>query len=170
MIRRILLLTTPLLLAGCINQSANYIYGENTDQALVVRLDQAYFWKDEVDVKLIAARLPDCQRQFLLTRLPQAQLEIGLFSAGDNVFTLRAGGESWRVDMQTCSQVEAAAEKDVGEALGTFKLDAQKKLVFEAAPGRGAPSAAPAEAAEAPAAEPAPAQVASPAAAAPAAS
>jgi hypothetical protein len=140
---RTLLLLMPLLLSGCINQSASYIIDGN-EHALTIRVDQDYFWQDEITVKLIAAHLPDCQRQFVLASLPESQLEIGLFSAGDNVYTLRAGGQLWRVETQTCTQLTEPAANEIGERLGTFKLDPDKKMVFTPA----APSATAAAAGE----------------------
>ena len=129
---RKLFLLTPLLLAGCITESASYIIDGN-EHALTVRVDQNYFWKDEVTVKLIAARLPECQRQFVLGNLAESQLEIGLFSSGENVFTLRAAGQLWRVETQSCKLLTAPADNALGERIGTFRLDAEKKMVFEAA-------------------------------------
>lgn len=144
--RSTLLLLTPLLLAGCVRQSASY-YLDGNQHSLSLRAEQEYFWDDEVAVKLAAARLPDCQRVFSITALPIAGFNVELFSAGENVYSLRAGTQVWRFETQTCTQLTEPTQQELGALLGAFKLDPEKKLVFEKAPGAApAPATAPAEA------------------------
>lgn len=144
--RSTLLLLTPLLLAGCVKQSASY-YIDGNQHTLSLRAEQEYFWDDEVAVKLAAARLPDCQRVFPITTLPIAAFNVELFSAGDNVYSLRAGKQVWRFETQTCAQLTDPTQQELGALLGAFRLDPEKKLVFEKAPGAApAPATAPAEA------------------------
>jgi len=128
---RKLLLLTPLLLAGCVDDSATYYIDGNT-HALTVRAVQEQFWKKEVTLDLIAARMPDCQRRFELATLPIADVELELFGSGDNVYTLRAGDAVWRFETAGCSQLEEP-EQVTGQPLGLFHLDENKKLVFEEA-------------------------------------
>ena len=126
-------LLAPLLLAGCVNDSASYQI-EGKEHALTVRVVQDYFWSKEGTVRLTAARLPDCQRQMELGELPLPGLEIELFSSGPNLYTLRAGEDTWQVETQGCTQLEAPdANAVTGQMLGAFHLDANGKLVFEAA-------------------------------------
>jgi hypothetical protein len=134
---RKLLLLAPLLLAGCVDDSATY-YIDGTQHALTVRATQDYFWKKDVTLELVAARLPDCQRRIALGELPLSELELELFASGENEFTLRAGEQAWRVETGNCSELEAP-ELVTGKPLGLFHLDDDKKLVFEAA-GAGAES------------------------------
>ncbi len=77
---RKLLLLTPLLLAGCVDDSATY-YIEGNTHALTVRAVQEQFWKKEVTLDLIAARMPDCQRRFELATLPVSDVELELFGS-----------------------------------------------------------------------------------------
>ena len=137
-----LLLLTPLVLAGCVRQSASY-YIEGNQHSLSLRAEQEYFWNDEVVVKAVGARLPDCQRQFPMTTLPIADFHVELFSGGDNVYSLRAGKEVWRIEIQTCTQLTDPTPAELGEPLGAFKLDADQKLVFEKTPARAIPAPAP---------------------------
>lgn len=126
-------LLAPLLLAGCVNDTASYQI-EGKEHALTVRVVQDYFWKKTGTVRLTAARLPDCQRQMELGELSLSGLEIELFASGPNLYTLRAGDDTWQVETQGCSQLEAPEANAVtGQALGAFHLDASGKLVFEAA-------------------------------------
>jgi len=125
------LLLTPLLLAGCVDDSATYYIDGNT-HALTVRAVQEQFWKKEVTLNLIAARMPDCQRRFELATLPMDEVELELFGSGENVYTVRAGEDVWRFETGSCSQLDAP-EQVTGQPLGLFHLDDDKKLVFEEA-------------------------------------
>lgn len=128
--RKILLLA-PLLLAGCVDDSATY-YIDGNQHALTVRAVQEHFWKKDVTLDLVAARLPDCQRRITLGSLPMSDVELELFASGENIYTLRAGELSWRVETQECSEMDAP-EQVTGKPLGLFHLDENKKLVFEEA-------------------------------------
>jgi len=128
---RKLLLLTPLLLAGCVDDSATY-YIDGNQHALTVRVLQEYFWKKDVTIDLLASRMPDCQRRIPLGALPMSDVEIELFQSGENVYTLRAGEQAWRVETEGCSELEAP-EQVTGQPLGLFHLDEDKKLVFEKA-------------------------------------
>lgn len=124
-------LLAPLLLAGCVDDSATY-YIDGNQHALTVRAMQEYFWKKDVTLDLLASRMPDCQRRIPLGKLPMPDVEIELFASGANVYTLRAGEQVWRVETEGCSEMEAP-EQVTGEPLGLFHLDENKKLVFEKA-------------------------------------
>lgn len=128
---RKLLLLAPLLLAGCVDDSATY-YIDGNDHALTVRAVQEHFWKKAVTLQLVAARMPACQRRFELATLPAADVELELFASGENIYTLRAGDLVWRVDTQNCSEM-AEPEQVTGQPLGLFHLDENGKLVFEEA-------------------------------------
>jgi hypothetical protein len=129
------LLTTLLapLLSGCVNDSATYPI-ESNEHALTVRVVQDYFWSKNATLRLTAARLPDCQRQFELGEVSLSGLEIELFASGPTLYTLRAGEDVWQVDTQGCTEMEAPEANAVtGQALGNFHIDEENKLVFEAA-------------------------------------
>ena len=128
---RPLLLLAPLLLAGCVDDSATY-YIDGNQHALTVRAMQEYFWKKDVTLDLLASRMPDCQRRIPLGKLPMPDVEIELFASGENVYTLRAGEQAWRVETEGCSEMEAP-EQVTGQPLGVFHLDENKKLVFDKA-------------------------------------
>jgi hypothetical protein len=131
--RKRLILLTPLLLAGCVKESASY-YIDGNEHTLTVRAEQERFWRKQVTLRLVAARLPECQRQLVLGQVPLAELDVELFAAGENVYTLRAGDQVWQVETQGCSELPAPAEAELGQPLGAFRLDdAGKKLVFEKA-------------------------------------
>ncbi|MET3133368.1 hypothetical protein AAKU55_003658 [Oxalobacteraceae bacterium GrIS 1.11] len=143
--RKILLVLTSIFLAGCVDDSASYFIN-GRDHSLTIRRQQAYFWKKQADISLVAARMPDCQRLHQLSAVaPDVKVE--LFSAGDNVWNVRMGQQLWQVETNTCNgltELQNDPKADLGQLVGTFAVDAGK-LVFDAA-------AAPANA-EAPAAQ-----------------
>ena len=122
----------PLLLGGCVNDSASYRIDSN-DHALTLRVVQDYFWSKEGALKLTAARLPDCQRMIDLGQVALSGLEIELFASAPDVYTLRSGEDTWQVDTGACTELAAPEANAVtGQPLGVFHLDEHKKLVFEA--------------------------------------
>jgi hypothetical protein len=128
--RKALLLLTPLLLAGCVEESASY-YVSGNEHTLSVRATQEYFWDKTVTVKLVAARLPECQRQFNLAKVPLQELDGELFAAGDYIFPVRIGSQVWQVETTACTQLPEPAATGYGEPVGVFHLGEDKKLVFE---------------------------------------
>ena len=135
-----IILLAPLLLAGCISETASYAI-DDRQHALVVRIDQDYFWSKQASLRLIVSRMPDCQRQMELGEVALSGLEIELFASGPNLYTLRSGEDVWQVETQGCTELEAPQANAVsGQALGSFHLDEHDKLVFEQA-GAGAPAA-----------------------------
>jgi len=130
----LLLLTPLLLLTGCVNESASYQI-DSKDHALTVVVTQDYFWSKAARLQVIASHMPDCQRQFDLGKTPLADLNIELFSTGDETFLLRAGDEMWQVETQNCTQLGEPAADVQAQPIGVFHLDAKKRLVFERAEG-----------------------------------
>lgn len=157
--RKILTVLPVLLLAGCVNDSATFYADPTREHTLTVRRQQEFFWKEDAQYTLMAARLPDCQRAIPLGEMPLEDLDFELFASGDNVWSLRAGKYVWQVETQGCSLVsEGGNTVASGDKLGTFAIGSKKeKLRFdaEAAPAGGAPAAAPASTAPEPAAAPA---------------
>lgn len=125
------LLLTVLLVAGCTSDTASYVLGDN-QHALIVRVDQDYFWSKRAALRLIVSRMPDCQRQMELGVVRLPGLEIELFDSGNSVYTLRVDDEAWQVETAGCTRLEAPdADAVTGRALGIFRLDDNKELVFE---------------------------------------
>ncbi len=125
-----LLLLTPLLLAGCVKSSASY-YIDGPNHSLSLRAEQEYFWNSQVAVKLLAARLPECQRLFPMTTLAPEAVDVELYSAGENVYSLRVGKQVMRVETGSCTRLTEPTAEELGQRLGAFKLGADKQLVFE---------------------------------------
>jgi len=138
----LLLLTPLLLLSGCVNDSTSYIIDRNdsNDHALTVIVSQDYFWSKQASLRVIAARLPDCQRQFDFGKTSLADLNVELFSTGQDTFLLRAGDEMWQVETQGCTQLGDPAADVQAQPIGVFHMDDRRRLVFE--PAEGTPDAA----------------------------
>jgi len=143
--RRLLILLLPLLLTACARDSATYYVDKGSNQhTLSVRRQQDYFWNDNVRVTLVATRLPDCQRQIPLGDMLVDEVDLEVFAQPENRWSLRNGAQVWQVESQTCALVGEGGPV-AGEKVGTFKVDANNKLVFEevAAPTAPAPAPAP---------------------------
>lgn len=128
-----LLLLTPLVfLTGCVNQSASYLI-DGADHAVTIIVTQDYFWSKKASLRVIASRLPDCQRQLDLGKTPLADLNVELFSTGAETFLLRAGDAMWQVDTEHCGQLPEPSENVEAQPVGVFHFDAKKRLVFDKA-------------------------------------
>lgn len=123
-------LLIPLLLAGCIQQSASY-YIDGPNHSLTVRAEQEYFWRKDVVVKMVAAHMPECQRLFPMTTMPAADFAIELYAGGDNVYSLRVGSQVMRVETQGCTRLTEPTTEELGERLGVFRFDGEQKMIFE---------------------------------------
>jgi hypothetical protein len=136
----LLLLTPLLLLAGCVNDSASYVIEPGKDHALTVLVTQDYFWSKQASVRLVAARLPDCQRQFDFGKAQLNDLNVELFSTGEDSFLLRSGDAMWQVETGNCTQLGEPSADVQAQPIGVFHMDDKKQLVFEAAEGSAIPA------------------------------
>jgi hypothetical protein len=135
--RKILTVLPVLLLAGCVNDSATFYADGTREHTLTVRRQQEFFWKEDAQYTLMAARLPECQRAIPLGEMP-LDLEFELFASGDNVWSLRAGKYVWQIETQGCSLVaEGGDTTAAGTKLGAYVAEG-KSMRFDA---EGAPAA-----------------------------
>lgn len=128
------LLLAPLL-AGCVNDTASYTVNNDRDHAVIVRITQDYFWSKQVALSVLAARLPDCQRRFDFGKTDLADLNIELFSTGDETYLLRAGDAMWQIETNNCTQLPPPGDDVQAQPIGVFHMDDKKRLVFEKAEG-----------------------------------
>jgi hypothetical protein len=128
--RKALLLLTPLLLTGCLRESATHYVGEGNEHTLTIRAEQEYFWEEAARLKLMVTRMPDCQRQFNLAKAPLADVTVELFGGVDNIYTVRLGTQAWQFDTTTCTQLGDPAPTSYGEPIGVFRVE-DGKMVFE---------------------------------------
>lgn len=146
-----LLLLAPLMLAGCVKQSASYYLSNERDHALSVRAEQEYVWDKRITLSLVAANLPDCQRSIPLKKVLLDDVAVELFTSGENIYNIRSGEELVQVDMQSCTQLATPAPAALGQAIGVFTLGNSEKMRFDPsqpAAAEGAPAAPQAPAAQ----------------------
>lgn len=124
--RNAFILLAPLLLAGCVDEAASY--SDASDRTLVMHVEQAHFWNKALDLQLVAAHLPDCQRLFDLGTLPPERVDIALYSNGDGVYTLQSGKRVWRIETRTCGELAPPAALN-GTPVGAFRMLGDR-LVF----------------------------------------
>lgn len=128
--RKILLVLTPLLLTGCIKQSASYYVSEVRDHAITVRAEQEYFWDESITLTLVSSHFPDCQRAMPMVKVPKADVAVELFDAGGGLFTVRSGTQVFQVDSLACTQLPEPDATGYGEPVGVFMLGQGEKMEF----------------------------------------
>lgn len=134
--RRFSIVLIPLLLlTGCIRDSATY-YGDGTNVTVTVRAEQEYFWDKRLGLKLVAARLPDCQRAFPLTQAASG-VNIQLYGADENTFTLKSAEGTWTFETRNCTMLQPAAQ--TGKLIGTYTLNGDE-VTFQPAPATKTPA------------------------------
>jgi len=126
-----------LLLSGCVNDAASYTVNNDRDHAVVVRVTQDYFWSKQASLSVLASRLPDCQRRFDFGKTSLADLNIELFSTGEETYLLRAGDAMWQIETGSCTQLPPPGENVQAQPIGVFHMDDKKNLIFEKAEGAG---------------------------------
>lgn len=142
--RKTLILLTPLLLAGCIKQSASYYVSDTRDHAITVRAEQEYFWDQSMTMTMVASRYPDCQRAMPLMKVPKDEVAVELFDAGEGIFTVRSGTQVMQVDSLSCTQLPEPAADGYGEPVGVFRLGEEKMQFDRVAAPAATPETAPA--------------------------
>ena len=138
--RKLLIVMLSVLLSGCVQDFAIYMF-DGQDHSLTVRRQQRYFWQDTVEVQLMATNLPQCQRLHTLSLDTVADdVTVDVFSAGDGVWNIRMGDQLWQAETTTCNslvEMENDPKADLGQPVGKFEV-VDDQLTFTAAPQAGA--------------------------------
>lgn len=125
----------PPLLAGCINDGiAMRIDGP--EHAISLLREQKLPWDKKLDLILVVARLPDCQRRFdLAPTVVSGAFKVEVYMTGPRSFLLEQGRHLYSVETQTCqkfAELKEAPEGGKGELVGVFREE-KGQLVFVAA-------------------------------------
>lgn len=115
------LLLLPLL-AGCISDAASYIITP-PDHALTLLREQRWFWKDEVELEIVAARLPECQRRHKLIPAKAAEATVEVYQTGSTTFVLKQGARFYLAETRSCvgfERLDTPPPGGLGERLGVF--------------------------------------------------
>lgn len=109
-------------IAGCINDSASWLI-DGGDHALTLIREQPWFWSDKVDLFVVAARLPECQRRHTLAPGTTARADLDVYQTGNNDFVLKQGERYYRIETRTCTGFAPldAAPGDLGGRRGSFR-------------------------------------------------
>lgn len=139
------ILALPLLLAGCMNESATY-YLDGREQSLTLQAKQPWFWDQRVDLEVVLSRLPDCQRRSRLDGAMPAEIALEVLrpEAGEfaePILVLRQGGRHYALGLANCElQDFKAVPQKPGVLLGTFRMEG-RRLKFNAAAATKPPPA-----------------------------
>lgn len=152
----VLLPLLAVLLSACVSDRASYkIDGHN--YGLTVIREQRFFWDKQLEMSIVAARLPDCQRRHKLPMTALGDTSIALYQTGSATFVIKLSGAMYLLETTTCEGFQKLSElppNGLGDYLGDFKEDKEGKYRFVEAPPAPAPvvPAAPTVGVEAPAA------------------
>lgn len=133
--KRLVLLGLLPILGGCINDGiAMRIDGP--EHAISLLREQKRFWEKKVDLEVVVARLPDCQRRFSLRPAPIGpNFAVNVYMSGNNDFILEEGRNLYSVETRTCQkfeQLDAPPAGGLGELVGVFREE-KGQLAFVAA-------------------------------------
>lgn len=133
--KKLLLLALLPALGGCINDSIGMRI-DGPEHAVSLVREQKLFWEKRMDLEVVVARLPDCQRRHKLESAAiSPSFKVDVYAVGQNAFLLEQGRNLYSVETQTCQKFEklAGPPKDgKGELVGVFR-EQGGKLVFVAA-------------------------------------
>jgi hypothetical protein len=120
---RLLPFLAVLSLTGCLQDSASYIFPEK-DHAITLTRNQTWFWKDTVDMEVIALRLPVCDGAMHIEEVPRNG-KFTFYKAPDEypepIFILQISKQLYAISTQSCQvQKFKEAPADLGEKLGQF--------------------------------------------------
>jgi hypothetical protein len=120
---RLLPFVAVLSLTGCLQDAASYIFPEK-DHAITLTRNQTWFWKDTVDMDVIALRLPVCDGAMHIEGVPRDG-KFAFYQAPDEypepIFILKIGKQHYAISTQSCQvQKFKEAPADLGEKLGQF--------------------------------------------------
>ena len=135
------------LLAGCENDAASYQI-DGKEHALILMRDQRYFWSDNTDLKVVVARLPDCQRRYDLNSAPLPKAQMSIYEVTQTQYQLQQGDHWYVADTGGWTLQPLDGAPDVpGKLLGTFdRKDDRLRFIPVAAPAAAPGSAAAPEA------------------------
>ncbi len=122
------LLLLPLL-AGCIDDRTAYEAGNN--QVFTIIREQPYFWKKEVNLYLVVARMPDCMRRHSLGTV-SSESSVELWQYQPDTFIFKFDGGMVATETRTCEGLEKL-DRDPpggkGTRLGTYE-QGKDRFVF----------------------------------------
>ena len=133
--RKLALFALLPILGGCINDSIGMRI-DGPEHAVSLVRAQKLFWEKTMDLEVIVARLPDCQRRHKLQPAAVSPtFKIEVFMTGENSFLLEQGKNLYAIETQTCekfARLDVPPRDGKGELVGAFREE-NGQLVFVAA-------------------------------------
>lgn len=115
----------------------------NSDHSLTLQREVKYPWSDQVQLAVVVARFPDCQRWHDMKPQPVASSKVSLYALGERKFALQQGKNWYVADTQNCA---LQAAEPPGEGAGGALIGAWQKRngMFSFVPASAESAATPA--------------------------
>jgi hypothetical protein len=118
-------LMLPLLLAGCVNDTASYLVDGSREHTIMLHRLQNWFWRDTVALTITASRMPDCQGGAAIEDVPR-KAALTLYQAppeyAEPIYILDVDGRFYAISTQSCRvQAFDAPPPDPGRKLGVYE-------------------------------------------------
>lgn len=130
----LLALLVPAL-SGCVNDGIAMVI-DGPDHAISLMRAQPRFWEKRMDLEIVVARLPTCQRRYALQPAPvSSDFKVTVYTTAPNTFLLEQGRHLYLTETETCKgfqKLDAPPPEGKGELLGVFREE-RGRLVFVAA-------------------------------------
>jgi len=116
------MLSLPMF-AGCVSDAAS-LQIDGKEHSLSLVREQKWLWEQQVELFVVATRMPDCQRRHRLKSSAISASSVEVYSPDAVTFFLRQGGRLYSVETRTCEtfrELSEAPATGLGQKLGVFK-------------------------------------------------
>lgn len=129
------LIALPLLLAGCVDDSASYLTDAERSHGITLKRLQEWFWQDTVRLTILVSRLPECSGGTEVKDVRRSARPV-LYEAppvyAEPIYILKIGQRHYAISSQSCRvQPFEEAPAELGTRLGVFE-EKDGKFVFHA--------------------------------------
>ncbi len=132
------LIALPLLLAGCVNDTASYRSEAEEELSVVLARRQDWFWQDTGRLAVTVSHLPQCQGGLEIKDVPLSA-DYALYAAPpeypEPILILEIEDRHFALGLESCRVQEFdETPPDLGRRLGTF-AEKEGKFSFQPAGG-----------------------------------
>ncbi len=133
------LIALPLLLAGCVNDTASYRIDDNQEHTIMLHRVQEWLWQDTLKLTITANRMPEC-RGGIDVRGVRLRARPELYEAppqyAEPIYILKIDTRHFAISTQSCRVQEFdETPPELGHKLGTF-AEKDGRFVFQPASGQ----------------------------------
>lgn len=110
-------------LSGCINDAAS-LQIDGKEHSLTVVREQSLPWEKRVDLFVVVARMPDCQRRHRLKSAGISASAVEVYSPEIGIYYLQQGGRTYSVETATCEgfrELNELPATGLGPQIGSFR-------------------------------------------------